>query len=169
MVFIISLLVHSLMMARPPDLPTNASSPQPFVLPDAQVLEAQNTRLRAAVGAERGPMEQAAALQVADDEQANRTRRIQGSPGRGGAEINSARPDTGGGGGGAKPTSRKPQPDYSGDSDPRVKQWEENKKLKERIQKLRDALASKAKAVEDITKDRDRRALQVIVAVSWKL
>eukprot|EP00951_Prasinocladus_malaysianus_P011575 scaffold85555_cov38-Prasinocladus_malaysianus.AAC.2 len=41
-----------------------------------------------------------------------------------------------------------------------TKAWEENKRLKDRIQKLRDALAAKTKAAEDIAKDRDRRAAQ---------
>lgn len=43
-----------------------------------------------------------------------------------------------------------------------MKQWEENKKLKDRIQKLREVLSAKDKAMEDISKERDRRAGQVV-------
>lgn len=42
-----------------------------------------------------------------------------------------------------------------------MKQWEENKRLKDRIQKLRDGLSGKNKTIDELSKERDRRAAQV--------
>eukprot|EP00192_Tetraselmis_astigmatica_P001213 CAMPEP_0117654480 /NCGR_PEP_ID=MMETSP0804-20121206/3766_1 /TAXON_ID=1074897 /ORGANISM="Tetraselmis astigmatica, Strain CCMP880" /LENGTH=2097 /DNA_ID=CAMNT_0005460763 /DNA_START=186 /DNA_END=6476 /DNA_ORIENTATION=+ len=122
-----------------------------------QVLEAQNARLRAMVDAERGPMEEAAALAVADEQEMSlRTRRTGG----GGGGTATEGEDGPGGGGGRGTRSSTVKADHSG-SDARVKQWEENKKLQDRIQKLRDALGAKAKAAEELAKDRDKKAAQL--------